>query len=257
MSSEIPRISLITAVYNNANHIEETIQSVLAQNYPNLEYIIIDGGSNDGTLEIIKKYQKFVHKFISEPDLGIYDALNKGIQTASGEVIGFLHSDDHFASSDSLHRIAESFVKNDVAGAYADLEYIKKNGHSLDVIRHWKSEAFSPALLKRGWMPPHPTLYLKKHVYDSVGLFNLNYKIAADYDMVLRVFSSPDYKFCYIPKVTVRMRFGGASNRNLKKILQKSSEDYKIAKNAGLPALSTLIQKNFSKLIQFFSRENS
>jgi glycosyltransferase len=249
----LPKISLITAVYNNASTLDATLTSIASQKYENLEYIIVDGGSTDGSQEILKKYSRLVTTLISEKDSGIYDALNKGLKAATGDIVGFLHADDHFASETVLKTIAEAFKDPGVSGLYSDLDYISPSG---TVIRHWQSRAFSKQMLPEGWMPPHPTLYLRKSIYDQVGLFDLQYKIASDYDMVLRVFTLPNAQFQYLPVVTVKMRIGGASNRNIQRILRKSTEDFLIAKRAGLPAFSTILQKNFRKVGQFFLRGN-
>jgi glycosyltransferase involved in cell wall biosynthesis len=252
-----PKISIITAVYNNERHIEDALKSVLSQSYPNVELIVIDGGSKDQTMEIVKRYQSKIHTLVSEPDRGIYDALNKGLQKATGDVIGFLHSDDLFASTSVLESIAQVFQKNSVDGVYSDLNYVREVDHQFQIIRHWKSAPFTPELLQRGWMPPHPTLYLKKSVYETVGLFDLQYRIAADYDFILRTFVLSQLKFSYFPKVTVQMRIGGASNKNLKKIIQKSKEDYQILQKNGYSSVATLLMKNVSKLGQFFARSKT
>jgi glycosyltransferase involved in cell wall biosynthesis len=248
-----PKISLITAVYNNASTLEATLTSIVSQKYENLEYIIVDGGSTDGSQDILKKYSRLVTTLISEKDSGIYDALNKGIKASTGDIVGFLNADDHFASDTVLKTIAEAFEDPGVSGLYSDLDYISSSG---TVIRHWQSRAFNEHMLLEGWMPPHPTLYLRKSIYDQVGLFDLQYKIASDYDMVLRVFTLPNAHFHYLPMVTVKMRVGGASNRNIQRILRKSTEDFLIATRAGLPAFSTILQKNFRKVGQFFLRGN-
>lgn len=252
-----PKISVITAVYNNEHHIEDALQSVLTQSYPNVEVIVIDGGSKDRTMEIVRRYQDKIHVLVSERDQGIYDALNKGIQKATGDVIGFLHSDDLFASAQVLETVAKAFQTNFVDGVYSDLNYVKEDDKKFQVIRYWKSNSFKMDLLKKGWMPPHPTLYLKKSVYDQIGPFNTQYRISADYDFILRTFNSPQYKFTYLPMVTVQMRVGGESNKNLKKIIQKSSEDFEILSKNGFPTLTTLLLKNISKLNQFFLRSKT
>ena len=248
------KISIITATSNSINTIENCMQSVLGQSYKNMECIIIDGVSDDGTLALVRPLCE-LHgniKYISEPDTGIYDALNKGIVQATGDVIGFLHSDDFLASMDILAKIAIIFQDEKVDGVHGDLHYVHKEDTS-KVIRYWKGEAFRPELLKKGWMPPHPTLFLKKEVYEKHGLFNLNYKIAADYEFILRIFSDPSLKFSYLPEVFTKMRMGGASNRGLKNIKLKSKEDLRILRANGFKnPLRVFIYKNFSKLGQFF-----
>lgn len=246
------KVSIITATYNSEKNIKTCIDSIINQDYKNIELLIIDGKSKDKTLEIIKKYAKsnsFI-KFISENDNGIYDALNKGIDLSSGEIIGFVHSDDILASNKTITDIVEEFSKSKVDGIYGDLVYTKQDNIDT-VVRYWKSEKFTNSLLKKGWMPAHPTLYLKKEVYNTYGGFNLKYKIAADYDFITRIFSSKDLTFSYIPKVITKMRLGGASNASVKHIIQKSKEDYRIIRENKIGNFSTLLFKNLSKFIQF------
>ena len=252
-----PKISLITAVFNNERHIETAIKCVSDQSYPNIEYIVVDGGSTDRTLEIINRHRDKIHHLVSEKDKGIYDALNKGVNLATGDVIGFLHSDDLFNSNTVIEKISETFQKMDIDGVYSDLDYVSQGKNSFKIIRHWKSKPFEPNLLKSGWMPPHPTLFLKKSVYDKVGLFNLNYRISADYDFVLRAFGKSEFKFHYLPRVNVKMRIGGESNRNLERIIKKSREDLTILKSHGYPPVFTVLLKNISKIHQFFIRNKT
>ena len=248
------KISVITATFNSEATLKETIQSVLEQDYKNIEYIIADGNSTDATLEIVKQYQtknSNIHLH-SEADVGIYDALNKGIDLATGEVIGFVHSDDLLSEPNILSKIMNCFESNRIDGVYGDLIYVDKNNSSKS-IRSWESCDFDLKLLNKGWMPAHPTLFLKKEVYDKYGNFNLNYKIASDYDFMLRVLKDTTLQFKYLNTVITKMRMGGASNRNLKNVLLKSSEDYKILKdnNFSFPVI-TLFLKNISKIGQFF-----
>jgi len=241
------KISIITTVYNNKQHIEKAILSVLSQTYHDIEYIVIDGGSSDGTVDVIKKYSNKIDKFISEPDKGIYDGLNKGIKLASGDVIGFLHSDDEYYDSKVIEKIAAKFNDDSIDGVYGDLIYVNQKE---EIVRYWKSGEFTPGKLKKGWMPPHPTLFLRKEIYDKYGLFRLDYKIAADYDFMLRVLKH-DPKLVYIPEILYKMRLGGASNKSIKNILQKTKEDYKAITENKIGGVFTLINKNFSKLKQF------
>ncbi len=245
------KISIITVCYNCETTLENTIQSIAAQTYSNIEYVIIDGNSKDSTLLIIKKHEAHISNWVSEPDQGIYDAINKGIQFATGDIIGFLHSDDVLASNAIIAQIADEFKNPEIDGVYGDLEYVDKE-NTKRVIRHWKSEPFQPKLLKQGWMPAHPTLFLRKEVYEKHGLFNLSYKIAADYDFMLRILKDKTLKFSYLPKVITRMRVGGASNRSLKNIIQKTKEDYKAVTSNGVGGWLTIVRKNTSKIKQFF-----
>lgn len=245
------KISVITSVFNNEDQIKRTLDSIRGQDYESIETIVIDGGSTDQTLSILKNHQNQIDHLVSEPDQGVYDALNKGIQLASGDVIGFLHSDDYFAHSKVISKIASLLSTSQMDGVYSDLNYMKDE----KVFRHWKSRPFQPSLIRSGWMPPHPTLYLKKSVYEQIGGFDLQYKIAADYDFILRVFQNPNLKFAYLPEVTVAMSVGGMSNRSLKNIIQKSTEDYQILSRHQLSPLSTLVKKNLSKIRQFLTTE--
>lgn len=244
------KISLITATYNSASTISATINSVRNQNIDNLEYIIIDGGSTDGTHEIINQNKDMITKYISEKDAGIYDALNKGMKMASCEIVGFLHSDDIFADNDTLKEIIDVFEKQSVDFIYGDLQYVTA-GTPQKILRHWKSNNFSRNNLKKGWMPPHPTVYFKRELIEKIGFFNTSYIISADYDWVIRCLTQQDIKVAYIPKVLVKMRAGGKSNSSLKNIIQKSKEDYKIIRQNKIGNIWTLILKNISKINQF------
>lgn len=246
-------ISIITATYNAERTIENAIHSVLSQTYPNIEYIIIDGKSTDGTIDIINKHKNQINYFISEPDNGIYDALNKGIERATGDIIGFLHADDAFKSENTIENIAQEFKTTNADGVYGDLEYVNSED-TQKVVRYWKSKNFKPQLLTQGWMPAHPTLFLKKEIYKAYGLFNINFHIAADYDFILRIFKNKTLKFTYIPMVITQMRLGGASNKSLKNLWIKTSEDIKALKINKVGGLHTIIWKNLSKLPQFFKR---
>ncbi|WP_047551045.1 glycosyltransferase family 2 protein [Psychroserpens sp. Hel_I_66] len=250
------KVSIITATYNSAKTLEVCMSSVLNQTYNDIEYIIIDGNSNDETLSLIKaasdKYKNI--KCISEPDKGIYDALNKGINKATGDILGFVHSDDYLADKTVIEDIANSFIKSNVDGVYGDLHYVSFENTDV-IVRNWMSQPFKARLLNRGWMPAHPTLFLRRQVYLEKGLFNLDYKIAADYDFVLRIFKSQNYRFHYLPKVITKMRVGGASNKSLKSIINKTREDYKALKLNGLkfPA-KVVLSKNLSKIPQWFKK---
>lgn len=229
------------------------MDSIVSQDYSDLEYLFIDGGSSDNTLSIIKKYRQnnpFI-KMVSEKDYGIYDALNKGISAASGDIIGFVHSDDFLASSDIINDIVSMMKTESLDGVYGNLQYVNKN-NTQKVIRNWISCDFKFSKLKNGWMPPHPTLFLKKEVYQKHGLFDVSYRISADYDFMLRIFKDSELKFGYLPKVITKMRVGGASNRSIKNIIEKSKEDYRAIKSNNIGDFLTLIRKNTSKLKQFF-----
>lgn len=244
------KISLITAVYNNYETIQQTLDSVLSQSYPAVEYIIVDGGSTDGTLEILNLYKAKFSIFISEPDNGIYDALNKGIHFSTGDIIGFLHADDLFENNSVLEKIADAFEAVDVDAVYGDLVYVRRNDSS-KIVRFWRSSIFTSQSLLKGWMPPHPTLYLKRAAYQRLGVFNTAYRIAADYDLILRFFGAGKISSTYIPEVFVRMRIGGISNKSIGTIFRKSIEDFRILRSNQLGGIFTLAKKNLLKIIQF------
>jgi glycosyltransferase involved in cell wall biosynthesis len=247
------KISVITAVHNNRETISAALDSALGQSGVDIELVVIDGGSTDGTLEVLRSYADRLHVLVSEPDRGIYDALNKGIQRASGEVVGFLHSDDMFADAGVLSRIAAAFADPGVGAVYGDLLYVRKDNPD-QVVRYWRSGEFSGRRLGWGWMPPHPTLYIRRHVYEQHGLFDTSFRIAADYDFILRTLGQNRVGVCYIPEVLVKMRVGGASNRSLSNIMRKSSEDLRALRRNGVGGLGALLWKNLSKLPQFLGR---
>jgi glycosyltransferase len=248
------KVSIITATYNSAATIGDTLKSLETQSYSDIEYIIIDGASKDNTLDFIRQNNTRVTTMISESDKGIYDALNKGINAATGDVVGFLHSDDLFAYPDAVKDIVATFESTNCDATYADLEYVSKDNTD-NVIRLWKSGSYSPEKLKNGWMPPHPTFYMKRDLYEKHGLFDLNFKIAADYDSLLRYLWSNKVKMSYLPRVVMKMRVGGASNRSLKNIIQKTKEDIRALKNNQLFWPNALFIKNFSKIPQFFIKK--
>jgi glycosyltransferase len=248
------KISIITATYNSESTIKTCMDSVLNQTYSNIEYIIVDGGSKDETLSYINEkaseHPKIVYNY--EPDKGIYDALNKGIKKATGDVIGFVHSDDFLADNSIIEAIVDVFKTKNVDGVYGNLHYVALENTD-KIIRNWISKPFNTKMLKQGWMPAHPTLYLKKSLYDNNGMFDLTYKIAADYDFILRIFKQSQLKFYFLPKTIVKMRVGGASNRSLKNIMQKTKEDYRAIKTNDIGSWVTIFIKNVSKLKQFVS----
>ncbi|MEN8879612.1 MAG: glycosyltransferase family 2 protein [Polaribacter sp.] len=246
------KISIITATYNSEMSVKTCLDSVISQDYTDIEHLIIDGKSSDKTLNIVRFYEqkKSNIKLISEPDNGIYDALNKGIQLATGDIVGFVHSDDLLANNQVVSMIANQFENENIGGVYGDLQYVDKNNIG-KIIRYWKSCDFNSSLLKKGWMPPHPTLFLRKKIYDKYGRFNLAYKIAADYDFMLRILKDESLKFTYLPEVITKMRLGGASNRNLKNIFKKTKEDYRAIRSNNIGGWFSIFLKNISKIKQF------
>jgi glycosyltransferase involved in cell wall biosynthesis len=246
------KISIITVSYNSAATIEQTILSVINQSYQNIEYILIDGKSTDNTLKIAEKYKNKISKIVSEPDDGLYDALNKGIEMASGDVIGFLHSDDFYIDNFVIQKYADTFLKKNSDAAYADLYYVDKNNIN-KIIRKWKSGEYKPHSFINGWMPPHPTFFVKKDVYKKFGKFNLDFKSAADYELMLRFIQKHKISVAYLPEFTVKMRVGGTSNVSVKNRVNANIEDRKAWEINGLkPRFYTLYLKPFRKILQFF-----
>jgi len=238
---------------------KDTIDSVLSQDYPNIEYIIIDGGSTDGTVDMVKSYDSGIFKYISEPDNGLYDALNKGIALATGDVIGLVHADDLYAHSSVLSSIAKTFETSRADAVYGDLVYVRRDDTDR-IIRYWQSGAFNPARLKFGWMPPHTALYITRDVYEKARLangeyFDTSYTIASDYDFMMRILGKLKIYPAYVPKVFVKMRVGGASNRNIRSLFWKSREDYRAIRSNQIGGFHTLLAKNFRKLPQFLRRK--
>ena len=248
------KVSIITAVRNAQKTVEETIRSILGQTFKNVEHIIIDGCSTDGTLGIIEEYRARIAKIISEPDGGVYDALNKGIQLSSGDIVGILHAGDLYAHEGVLNTVVEVFEKRSEDGCYGDLQYVDKDDPN-KLIRYWKSSAYKDGKFRLGWMPPHPTFFVKREIYEKHGLFNREFRIAGDYELMLRFLAKQKISVFYIPEVLVKMRMGGISNRSAKDLWVKSREDYKAWKINHLKGSPFIIfLKNLSKLPQFLRR---
>jgi len=245
------KISIITVVYNNKNTIKDAIESVLNQTYKNIEYIVVDGDSRDGTVEIIKSYGDKIDKFITELDNGIYDAMNKGIKLATGDVIGILNSDDFYLNNNIIEKVVHEFQNKKVDSVYGDLIYVD-NKDTNKIVRYWKSKEYKKGLFKTGWHPAHPTFFVKKEIYENYGLFDLNFKIAADYEIMLRFLEKYKITVEYIPEVLVKMRIGGESNRSIKNILKANIECYKAWKINDLkPPIFLIFIKPLNKLKQF------
>ncbi len=246
-------ISVVTAVYNSRDTVGQALDSVFSQSHPNIESVVIDGASTDGTQAVIERYRNRIGTFISERDQGIYDALNKGIHHASGDVVGFLHADDLFAHENVLARIADAFSDPKVDAVYGDLVYVRHEDVN-QIVRYWRAGSFDMDALRRGWMPPHPTFYVRRSIYERLGAFDTRYRIAADYDSVLRFLAHGGIHAAYIPEVLIRMRVGGISNRSLRSILRKSREDLEVTRRNKIGGIGTVLQKNFSKVSQFWRR---
>jgi glycosyltransferase involved in cell wall biosynthesis len=248
------KVSVITICFNSAETIEDTIKSVLSQNYRDLEYIIVDGASRDSTIEIVSNYAERIHHILSEPDKGIYDAMNKGVALASGDIIGILNSDDVYVDNQVISDVVQRFKESGADGVYADLEYVDRNDLSR-VIRRWKAGPYLPGHFLKGWMPPHPTFFVKKECYTTYGQYNLQLRSAADYELMLRFIHRYRIKLSYLPRVIIKMRVGGQSNVSLRNRVNANLEDRQAWEINGLrPGWLTLLRKPLSKLSQYWKR---
>jgi glycosyltransferase len=245
------KVSIITVVRNRVNVIAHAISSIQDQDYPNIEHVIIDGASTDGTLEIIRQFIGAKTILISEPDSGIYDALNKGIVNSSGDVIGVLHSDDYFSDELVISQVAELFEDPKVDIVYGDLDYVL-NADSGRIIRHWVAGEFSQKKLSWGWMPPHPAVFIRRSFMELYGAYDTSYRISGDYDSLLRYFGLGKAKAIYLKRVLVKMGVGGVSNGSLRHLLLKVNEDYRAVKENKVGGIKTLISKSLRKVHQLF-----
>lgn len=247
------KFSIITAVWNREATLGDALDSLAAQSYDNYEHLVQDGGSTDGTLALLAGRPDCRRKLISERDGGIYDALNRAMARASGDVIGLLHSDDLLAHPQVLARVERCFEETKADAVYGDLDYVSASDTSR-VIRHWKSGEYHPAKLRRGWMPPHPALFLRRKVIETWGGYDTSYRIAADYDSILRYFAKGQIAAAWLPEVLVKMRVGGESNRSIERILRKSREDFSALRRNKVGGIGALAGKNLGKLSQFLIR---
>jgi len=244
------KISLITVTFNAESTIEKCIRSVIGQTHKNVEYIIIDGGSSDNTVQIINNSKNNIHHFLSEPDRGIYDAMNKGIKLATGDIVGMLNADDYFADNEVLAVIARSFNNNDVQIVYGDLDYVDETGK---VLRKWRSGIYRQGFFNRGWMPPHPTFYCKRKLFYQFGFYSLEYGTAADYELMLRFMHLNRLNAFYLQKVIIKMKIGGISNKSLFNRVKGLLFDFRAMRNNGISMpLFTMLLKPLRKIPQFF-----
>ena len=227
-----PRVSIITVCLNSASTIRDAIESVVAQDYPNIEYLIIDGASKDGTLEIVNSYGHRIGRFLSEPDRGMYDSMNKGLKLATGDIVGFLHSDDMLASPTIISKVVRAFEQTGVECVFGDMDMVAPS-NTQRVVRHWRSGPHRPGSLQRGWYPPHVTLYVRRSVLEEVGPFDEHYRIAADMDHMVRLFEVRGVRSMHLPEVLVRMRAGGLSNKSLKNIWRANMETWQSLRRHG------------------------
>jgi len=248
------KVSIITITYNSEATLADTLESVVNQSYKNIEYIIVDGGSTDRTLSVIESYKNKIARVISEKDNGLYDALNKGIAMATGDLIGILHSDDFYTTNTVIENIVKTITEQNADAAYADLYYVDK--HDTDIIfRKWKSGHYKHGMFRNGWMPPHPTFFAKRSCYEVFGSFNLSLVSAADYELMLRFIHRHRIKLVYLPEFIIKMRVGGKSNVSLKNRIRANNEDRKAWKINGLkPHLLTLYMNPLRKIVQLFKK---
>lgn len=245
-------ISIITATYNSSAYIADCISSINEQTYQNIEHIIIDGLSQDNTLEIINKTPNKVTKIVSEHDNGLYDAMNKGITIANGDIIGILNSDDVLSSNNILSKIATTFENEQCDAIFGDLDFVSPSGTE-KIIRKWKSSPFLIGSFARGWHPPHPTLYVKKDIYEKYGLFDISLNVSADFELMLRLFEKHRIRTVYINDVLVKMRYGGESTGSIKKIIQGNVNIIKAFKKNEIPiSFMYPLHRLASKIKQFF-----
>jgi len=248
------KVSIITVSYNSAQTIADTIKSVISQDHDDIEYIIIDGNSSDNTLAVIDSYKSQLFKVVSEPDNGIYHAMNKGLALATGDVIGILNSDDIYVDSTVISDVVAAIDRANSDACYADLCYVEKSDLT-KVVRCWQSGSYSKGNFLKGWMPPHPAFFVKKEFYQKFGFFNTDFRTSADYEIMLRMLYKHNLSCTYLPRVIIQMRVGGQSNISLKNRIKANREDRKAwAVNGLKPGIFTLFRKPLSKISQFFKK---
>ncbi|MCS5707717.1 glycosyltransferase [Candidatus Berkiella cookevillensis] len=250
------KVSIITVCYNSEKTIEETILSVKSQSYYPIEYIVIDGASKDNTLSIVEKYRDTIDVLVSEKDAGIYDAMNKGIEKATGEVIGFLNADDLFAHPDAIKKIVDVFESSNAEAVYGDLVYFSRKNRHDKIVRYFKSSRFKQGDFAKGWCPPHPTFYVRKSVYERLGGFNLKLEMGNDVELMMRFLEKEKIKSFYIPEVLVKMRMGGVSNQSLKNIWVQNRHILQAAKDLHIPIplLPFVFHKLLNRASQYLAR---
>lgn len=217
------KVSIITVVLNNKDCMEDCIRSVLSQTYPNIEHVVVDGGSTDGTLDIIARYDRLLTKWISEPDKGLYDAMNKGIRMATGDIVGILNSDDYYANSNIIEKVVQTMSDPSIEACYGDLVYIDRHNPG-NIVRYWQSKPYESGLFKIGWAPPHPTFFVRRSIFERFGAFDLQYRLAADFELLVRLLERYKIQSLYLPDVITKMRTGGVTNRSYANIIRQNIE---------------------------------
>jgi glycosyltransferase involved in cell wall biosynthesis len=246
------KVTIITVTFNSAKFLEDCINSVVRQNYNDIEHIIIDGGSTDETLSIIKRYENHIAKWVSEKDKGMYDAINKGMKMATGDVIGILNSDDMLASDDIITGIANSFEQYQVDSVYGDLIYVDQQNIE-KILRFWKGGTYKRSRFIYGWMPAHPTFYVRREIVEKLGGYESHYFTAADYEFMSRYLYRYRISAYYLPKLVVKMRIGGASNGNLYNRLRANRRDYLAMRRNEVPfPFIASVLKPLIKLHQYY-----
>jgi len=243
------KVSIITSCYNREKTIRDSIESLLSQDYTNIEYILIDGASKDHTMDIVNEYKDKIDVIVSEPDKGMYEGINKGLKRATGDIIGLLHSDDVFYANDTISRVVKEFERTKAQFVYGNGIFVKPNDMN-NVVRDWESGPYQKSNLQRGWLPLHTTVYVTKSVFESVGLYNEGYKISADSEWLLRCLYKSSLKVSYLNDYIIRMRMGGAST-SLRLTLKKWREDLRLYHSFGLNPFISLSMKVLSKIPQF------
>jgi glycosyltransferase involved in cell wall biosynthesis len=231
--SELPKISVITVSFNSRETIADTIESVAAQTHPRIEHIVVDGASTDGTVEVLDRFRDRLSKVVSEPDEGIYAAMNKGIAMATGDIVGTLNSDDVYVDENVLGMVAEVFRDDAIDVCYGDIIYMDK-GDLNRIVRQWKSETYRSGLFEQGWMPPHPAFFIRRRGLERVGPFEANYRFAADFDFMLRALHVQQLRSRYLPQELVKMRVGGETNSTVINVLKGNIEAYRSCRKHGL-----------------------
>jgi len=245
------KVSVITVCLNSESTIDHCVNSVLSQDYNNIEYLVIDGGSTDKTIPLLEKYRNKIQYLVSETDKGHYHAINKGLKLASGEIIAILNSDDFYTNNQVISRVAELLMDSNVDALYGDLHYVDKEDKD-KIIRNWKSGKYTPGLFLKGWMPPHPAFFVKSSIYKKFGGFREDLSLSADYELMLRFIHLNRISLCYLPEVLVKMRVGGKGNASILQRIKANFQDRKAwSLNNLKPGILTMIRKPLRKIMQF------